>query len=227
MLTVSLSFNCMIISSSSLRAQQKAVHKPSPLPVQPKPQPADKWFGLLAGPNLNYLNYSDGSTTIGGSNTGFHAGIFFQKNITKYFAVQPSVLFSLRGGEIRNVDSTTNARLMNIEIPINFIYLYKRVMCGGGPDFSYGFKGKLKTNDSERDAYNPDESFERTLKRFEFGANFLIGYTFRKRLFITANYSPGLTNIYKGDGSAPSNVKAHTQMLGLSFGYMFGIMSSE
>jgi len=176
---------------------------------------------------LNYLNYSDGSTTIGGSNTGFHAGIFFQKNINKYFAVQPSVLFSLRGGEIRNVDSTTNARLMNIEIPINFLYLYKRLMFGGGPDFSYGFKGKLKTNDSERDAYNPDESFERTLKRFEFGANFLIGYTFRKGLFITANYSPGLTNIYKGDGSAPSNVKAHTQMLGLSFGYMFGIMSNE
>jgi len=217
----------MIISSSCLRAQQKAVHKPSPLPVQPKPQPPDKWFGLFIGPNLNYLNYSDRSTTIGGSNTGFHAGIFFQKNINKYFAVQPSVLFSLRGGEIRNVDSTTNARLMNIEIPINFLYLYKRLMFGGGPDFSYGFKGKLKTNDSERDAYNPDESFERTLKRFEFGANFLIGYTFRKGLFITANYSPGLTNIYKGDGSAPSNVKAHTQMLGLSFGYMFGIMSSE
>ena len=142
----------MIISSSCLRAQQKAVHKPSPLPVKPKPQPSDKWVGLLAGPNLNYIKYSDRSTTIGGSNTGFHAGIFFQKNMTKYFAVQPSVLFSLRGGEITNVDSTTNARLMNIEIPINFLYLYKRLMFGGGPRFSYGFKGKLKTNDSERDA---------------------------------------------------------------------------
>jgi hypothetical protein len=68
-----------IISSSCLRAQQKAVHKPARLPVQPKPQPPDKWFGLFAGPNLNYLNYSDGSTNIGGSNTGLHAGIFFQK----------------------------------------------------------------------------------------------------------------------------------------------------
>jgi len=217
----------MIVSACCLYAQQKTLHKPPPVIAQPKPKAPDKWFGIFAGPNLNYLNYSDGSTTIGGSNTGLHAGIFFQKNINKHFAVQPALRFSVRGGEIRNVDSTTNARLMNIEIPINFIYLYKRVMCGGGPDFSYGFKGKLKTNDSERDAYNPDESFERTLKRFEFGANFLIGYTFRKRLFITANYSPGLTNIYKGDGSAPSNVKAHTQMLGLSFGYMFGIMSSE
>jgi hypothetical protein len=176
--------------------------------------------GYFTGPNLNYLNYSDRSTTIGGSNTGFHAGIFFQKNITKYFAVQPSVLFSLRGGEIRNVDSTTNARLMNIEIPINFLYLYKRLMFGGGPDFSYGFKGKLKTNDSERDAYSPDESFERTLKRFEFGANFLIGYTFRKGLFITANYSPGLTNIYKGDGSAPSNVKGARKCLGFHWIYV-------
>jgi hypothetical protein len=116
---------------------------------------------------------------------------------------------------------------MNIEIPISFLYLHKRLMVGGGPNFSYGFNGKLKTNDSERDAYNPDESFERTLKRFEFGANFLIGYTFKKGLFITANYSPGFTNIYKGDGSAPSNVKAHTQMFGISVGYMFAIMSNE
>jgi hypothetical protein len=220
-------FAVLWILASGLHAQQKTIHKQAPLPVQPNPQPPDKWFGIFAGPNLNYLNYSDGSTTIGGSNVDLHAGIFFQKNIHKIFAVQPALLFSIRGGEIRNVDSTTNARLMNIELPINFLYLYKHFLLGGGPNFSYGFNGKLKTNDSERDAYDPTESFERTLKRFEFGANFLIGYTFNKYFFITANFSPGFSDIYKGDGSAPSNVKAHTRMFGLSIGYTFGIMSDE
>jgi hypothetical protein len=217
----------VITSASCLHAQQKTVHKPAPLPVQPKPQPPDKWFGIFAGPNLNYLTYSDGSTTIGGSNAALHAGIFFQKNINKYFAIQPALSFAMRGGEIRNVDSTTNANLMNVEVPINFLYLYKHFMFGGGPNFSYGFKGKLRTNDSERDAYDPGESFERTLKRFEFGGNFLVCYAFKKGFLITANYSPGFTNIYKGDGSAPSNVKAHTQMLGISVGYLFGLMSNE
>ena len=104
--------------------------------------------------------------------TPVYTPAFFSKNVNKCFSVQPALLFSIRGGEIRNVDSTTNARLMNIELPINFLYLYKHLMFGGGPNFSYGFNGKLKTNDSERDAYDPDESFERTLKRFEFGGNF-------------------------------------------------------
>ncbi|HEV8504240.1 MAG TPA: porin family protein [Chitinophagaceae bacterium] len=216
----------MIIPASCLFSQQKTVRKP-PVIVPPKTQPPDKWFGIFAGPNLNHLNYSDGSTTIGGSNTGLHAGIFFQKNINKYFAIQPALLFSLRGGEIRNVDSTTNARLMNIELPVNFLYLYKHVMFGGGPNFSYSLNGRLKTNDSERDAFDAHESFERTLKRVEFGGNLLIGYAFKKGFFITANYSPGFTNIYEGDGSAPSNVKANTQVFGLSVGYQLGIMSDE
>jgi hypothetical protein len=202
----------MISCTSCLFAQQPTVRNPIPAIVQPKTQPPDEWLGIFAGPNLNYLNYSDGSTAIGGSNTGLHAGIFFQKNINTYFALQPALLFSVRGGEIRNVDSTTNARLMNIELPVNFLYLGNHLVFGGGPNFSYGLNGRLKTNDSERDAFDPGESFERTLKRFEFGGNFLIGYAFRKSLVISANYSPGFTNIYEGDGSAPSNVKAHTQM---------------
>ena len=220
-------FSGLLMLAFILHAQQKTIPRPAPTPVQAKPPLPDKWFGIFAGPNLNYLNYSDGSTTIGGSNTGLHAGVFFQKNINKYFAIQPALLFSIRGGEIRNIDSTTNAVLMNIELPVNFLYLYKRFMFGGGPNFCYGVKGKLKTNDSERDAYDPEQSFERTLKQFEFGGNFLVGYTFKRRFFMTANFSPGFTNIYKGDTSAPSNVKAHTQMFGVSIGYGFGVISNE
>src|SRR4051794_2711464 len=108
-------FSFLLMLAPILYAQQKTVRKHAPLPVQPKPQPPDKWFGIFAGPNLNYLNYSDGWTSIGGNTRVLQAGIFFQKNINKEFAVQPALLFSIRGGEIRNVDSTTNARLMNVE----------------------------------------------------------------------------------------------------------------
>jgi hypothetical protein len=69
----------MISGTSCLFAQQKTARNPPPVTVQPKAQPPDQWFGIFAGPNLNYLNYSDGSTAIGGSNTGLHAGNFFQK----------------------------------------------------------------------------------------------------------------------------------------------------
>jgi hypothetical protein len=154
-----------MLSVSDLRSQQKPVHKPA------------AWIGVFAGPNLNYLDYYDRVTTIEGKNTSFHAGFFYQKKIGKYFALQPALIFSTRGGRIRNVDSTINARLMNIELPVNFLYLYKHMVIGAGPNFTYGIKGNLKSDEVERNAYNADESLERTLKRFEAGGNFLIGYT--------------------------------------------------
>ncbi len=50
-----------------------------------------------------------------------------------------------------------------------------------------------------------------------------MGYTFKKGIFITADFSPGFTNIYKGDGSAPGNVRAGTRVFGISIGYLFDV----
>jgi hypothetical protein len=217
-----------MLSVSDLRSQQKPVHKPAVHAIiVPKPTPSQAWIGVFAGPNLNYLDYYDRVTTIEGKNTSFHAGFFYQKKIGKYFALQPALIFSIRGGRIRNVDSTINARLMNIELPVNFLYLYKHMVIGAGPNFTYGIKGNLKSDEVERNAYNADESLERTLKRFEAGGNFLIGYTFKKGIFISANFSPGFTNIYKGDSSAPRNVRAGTRVFGISLGYLFDVTNDS
>jgi len=211
----------IIILAVNLHAQQKPVHKAVQPQAQAKPKVSQTWLGIFAGPNFNDLDYYDKVTTIEGANTSFHAGTFFQKNITKYFAVQPALLFSIRGGKIRDIDSTINASLMNIELRISFLYLYKQLQFGVGPNFGYGLSGKLKSNGMKRDAYNTSESHERTLKRFEFGGNFMVGYTFKKGVFITANFLPGFTNIYKGDGSAPIDVKAKTRSFRISLGYSF------
>jgi len=212
---------------NSAYPQQKSSTPRNNQPVTNNKEPDQPWLGIFAGPNLNYLDYYDKSTTIEGTNTSFHAGIFYQKSINKYFALQPALLFSIRGGRIRNIDSTINASLMYIEFPVNILYRHKQLMLGGGPDFCYGINGKLKTNGKGRNAYDKNESFERTLKRFEFGGNFMIGYTFKKRIFISTNFSPGFTNIYKGDGSAPGNVRAKTRVFGISLGYFPGIPKSQ
>ena len=217
----------VILSVFDLHSQQKPVHKPVHTIIVPKPTPPQAWIGVFAGPNLNYLDYYDQLTTIEGKNISFHAGLFYQKKISKYFALQPALIFSVRGGKIRDVDSTINARLMNIELPANFLYFYKHIMIGAGPNFTYGIKGKLKSDEMERNAYNADESLERTLKRFQLGGNFLIGYTFKKGIFITINFSPGFTNIYKGDGSAPGNIRAGTRVIGLSVGYLFDVTNNS
>jgi hypothetical protein len=214
-----------LIAITMLAVNLDAQQKPRPKAVQPyvqaKPGLPQARLGIFAGPNFNYLDYYDKVTTIEGTSTDFHAGLFLEKSITKYFAVQPALLFSIRGGKVRDIDSTTNASLMNIELPINFLYLYKQLLFGAGPNFCYGLSGKLKSNGMKRDAYDASESHERTLKRFEFGGNFMVGYTFKKGVFITANFLPGFTNIYKGDGSAPIDIKAKTRSFGISVGYSF------
>src|SRR6266487_6539563 len=206
----------VMLSVFDLHSQQKPAHKPIQPIIIPKSKTPQAWIGIFAGPNLNHLDYYDQITTIEGRNIAFHVGFIYQKKISKFFALQPALIFSIRGGKIRNVDSSVNVSLMNIEMPVNFFYFYKRIMIGAGPNFTYGIKGKLKSNEIERNAYNADESLERTVKRFELGGNFLMGYTFKKGIFITADFSPGFTNIYKGDGSAPGNVRAGTRVFGIS-----------
>jgi len=216
-----------LIAITKLAVNLHAQQQPRPKVVQPyiqaKPELSQTRLGIFAGPNFNYLDYYDKVTTIEGTSNSFHAGLFLEKNITKYFAIQSVLLFSIRGGKVRDIDSTINASLMNIELPINFLYVYKQLIFGAGPNFCYGLSGKLKSNGMKRDAYDASESHERTLKRFEFGGNFMIGYTFKKGVFITANFSPGLTNIYNGDGSAPIDIKAKTRSFGISLGYSLGI----
>jgi Outer membrane protein beta-barrel domain len=204
-----------------LCAQQKPVRKVATPPLLQKPPEPDTWIGIFAGPNLNQLDYSDKLTTISGTNTGFHAGIFYEKKLSERFALEPAMEFAMRGGKITDVDSSLNARLMNVEIPLNFLYLYKQFIIGAGPNFCYAISGKLKSKSDNRNIYDPSESFERTLKRFEFGANFTAGYIFKNGILVSANFSPGFTSIYKGDHSAPSNLHAATKMFGLSIGYRF------
>ena len=81
---------------------------------------------------------------------------------------------------------------MNIEFPINFLYLYKQLLIGAGPNFCYGLSGKLKSNGMKRDAYDASESHEQTLKRFEFGSNFMVGYTLKKEFLYPLFFLPAL-----------------------------------
>jgi len=217
-----IAFLIFVLSSSALIAQQKPPVRTG-APAASVKEPPNAWIGIFGGPHLNYLTYHDKTTSIEGNNTGIHVGGFFQKNISKYFVVQPALSFYMRGGEINDVDSTIDANLFNIEVPINFLFLYHGLMLGGGPNFCYGISGKLKSNGVSHNAYDAAESFERTLRRFEFGANLMIGYTFEDGIFLSLNFSPGFTNIYEGDGSAPSNLKANTRVFGISLGYTFGL----
>ena len=214
--------------SAVLNCSSAQVKKPvRQQPTVPEKKPVTEWIGIFAGPNFNTLRYHDNTTTIEGTNAGIHGGVFYKKDVNKNLCFQPWLLFSTRGGEINDVDSTINATLSYLELPINVLYVHKQLSIGGGPNFCYAIGGKFASNGVKRNAYDPSESFERTLKRFEVGANFMIAYQFNNQVSVIANYSPGFTNIYKGDHSAPANVRANTSTFGLSLGYRFDIARED
>src|SRR5438093_10907276 len=97
-------------------AQQKPLKKTFAPTVQPQQQTQTTWVGIIAGPNLNYLDYHGKITTIQGKNAGFHAGIFCQKNFDKRFGLQPLLLVSVRCGKLKAIDRTVNAKFINVEI---------------------------------------------------------------------------------------------------------------
>ncbi len=86
-----------LIAITKLAVNLHAQQQPRPKVVQPyiqaKPELSQTRLGIFAGPNFNYLDYYDKVTTIEGTSNSFHAGLFLEKSITKYVAVQPHCYF--------------------------------------------------------------------------------------------------------------------------------------
>jgi len=75
-----------LLAIHPLYAQQKPIRKAVTQPLQQKPAVPGGWIGIFAGTQLNQLAYYDKVTIIRGTNTGFHAGIFYEKKISEKFA---------------------------------------------------------------------------------------------------------------------------------------------
>ena len=73
---------CILVAAAfqfAAAQQKKTIRQQQPASETKKiPQPET---GLFGGANLNHLNYHNKTTTIQGQNTGFHAGVLYQKNL--------------------------------------------------------------------------------------------------------------------------------------------------
>ncbi len=182
-------------------------------------------FGIKGGANLaNWtVKFNGEKDDEYKSRTGFHFGAVIDHSLSENFSIQPNLLFVSKGSGIEHEDHTDKAVVSTLDIPINFLYKAPagsgKFFIGGGPNFGFNLGGQIKSDEEE------DEDLEigsdvGQLKGFDFGLNFLAGYELASGLFISANYTPGLTNLQ----NAPSGVDltAKSNYFGLSLGYMFG-----
>lgn len=188
-------------------------------------------FGLRVGLNVNDIgiqknNYSDWEMNHE-TNTGFHAGIFFEKFIGKRLSVQPELIFQLKGSQ---TDFPETEPLL-VDYKTNFYYLslpllvrihFGNLALEAGPEFSYRTGG----------GFAPDDNvFFETIydNEFDVGIAGGIGYSFG-RFRTGVRYIHGLSNLAPGlqftdVNGAPidEQPKLHNQTLQVSVGYaLFG-----
>jgi hypothetical protein len=189
-------------------------------------------FGIRAGVNFQNINGKDADDDDLDNKlkTGFHAGVTADIPIAPEFYVQPGILFSLKGAKVDDA-ADTKINISYLEVPVNFLYKpvlgTGNLLLGFGPYAAFAVGGKIKNDnvdvdlkfDNEVNPASPDAY--RTLKRFDFGANFLAGYQFSNHLSAQLNAQLGLVNINPKYTTGDTDAKAKNTGFGVSLGYSF------
>lgn len=168
-------------------------------------------YGLKAGVNLAKLNYSASNLTINSDNlTSFHVTGYADAPIAPNFSFQPGLSLQGKGAAFKaneesifDFDEDAKVNLMYLELPLNFVYYIPTgasgsVFVGAGPYAGVALSGKAKAGSVSEDIEFGSEDGQ--MKRFDAGANFLLGYRLTNGFLLNAGYGLGLLNtINSGD----------------------------
>lgn len=177
-------------------------------------------LGAKIGPNISSGYVKTSSRNYSGTSMGFHAGLVAQIDINEQFALQPNLLYSLKRAKVKDLGGIV-ITLNTIDIPVTAVYKYKSFYAGVGPNFSFGVAGKYTYRDKKYNLYDKENDGLFSIKRFEIGANVLLGYQVNEQFFVSANYTPGLNNLFNKAEYAEGNTKVKTSVIGISVGYVF------
>lgn len=182
-------------------------------------------FGAKLGPNLaNWSVKIDGEREEDyKSRLGFHAGFVADFAISKNFSIQPHLLYVNKGSSEKHEDHEDKVVVNAIDIPVNFLYKAPSAkgsfFIGGGPNFGFNLGATLKSTEHENETIEIGSDVGQ-LSGFDFGINLLAGYELNSGLFVSANYTPGISNL--DNSPAAANITARSNYFGLSVGYFFG-----
>lgn len=179
---------------------------------------AQSKVGVKAGLNLNSISTNDEDLRSElSARPSIHFGLVGDFSLGKDFAFQPQLLYSGRGGKKEHDDHKDVYAFNSLEIPLNFVYRPDNkagFFAGAGPVLGYNLSGKEKAHDESEAIEFGTEAGK--IKRFDLGANALVGYQLSNGVFFSANYTLGFTNW--------NNVETPTwrnNMLAVSVGYFF------
>ena len=156
-------------------------------------------FGLKGGANFSNL-YTD-NVEENNVLTGFNAGIFAKLPITESLAIQPELLYTTKGSELKYnnafVNGTSTFRLNYLELPILLVInLTNNFNIHAGPYVAYLVGGKA-TNDSQGTLFDIEKNLKNEdYNKFDTGLSIGVGFDAEKVGF-GVRYNYGLQKVGK------------------------------
>lgn len=163
-------------------------------------------FGIKGGVNFSSVEVEDGEDFEG--KTGIHLGGLAHIHITRHFALQPELVFSMQGGE----DESENMKLKLNYVNIPLLAQYMTAdgfRLQTGPQLGILATAEQKFGDVEVDT---DDDISTVDFAWTFGA----GYLFRSGFGIDARYNLGISNI-----SDDESFEARNRVFQLGVFYQF------
>ena len=155
-------------------------------------------FGIKAEANMSNFILDDMAGWKSEFGFGASVGMMVRTDLSKYFAIQPDVLFNLKKSNFK-IDGTKNDfRFFGMEVPVYAVFQLvsaknNRAFIGIGPYGQVGFSAKNRTQ--EQDYY---KNFIRKGNSFmqigDVGCAVMIGCEFGFGLQINASYKYGFLN---------------------------------
>ncbi|MBT8278460.1 MAG: PorT family protein [Bacteroidia bacterium] len=200
-------------------------------------------YGVQASGVMSSASFSESSTDNIDKdlNAGFAAGVYAEFPLNTKFSIKPGLNFMQKGVKVSNkfTDEGTQykqnvkANLNYLEVPVLAIYNFKgtdgKWFVGAGPSASYGISGKLKgkinVNDGETSqsesfsvhAFRKENDNGADFKRFDLGAEAVIGHNISKNMAVQVNYIHGLSNIASNSGFDNEKFKNRNMMVSLKY----------
>jgi len=170
-------------------------------------------FGPKAGVNLATISGNDDSEM----KIGFHVGAVAEIKFNDKFSLQPEVLYSAQGGQLKeNSDIKMNNDYINIPIMAKY-YFVEGFSVELGPQVGFLMKSEVKGNDGSVDTKDAHKSID-------FGVGVGLAYDLPMGLFVNARYNIGLSKINEDIEAGPITVETDdvkNSVIQIGIGYKF------
>jgi hypothetical protein len=178
-------------------------------------------FALKGGLNISTGKVKANGHSYSGTGIGFHAGVVNNIPVTENINLQPGALLSYKSAKVKDL-SGIKIGLLTLDIPVMALYEKNNFFAGIGPSFNFGLTGKYKYSSDKYDLFDKDNEGRFSIKRFEIAANIMAGYKLKSGLFFSANFAPGLNNLFSNSKYTGRDTNVKTSVIGLSVGYPLG-----